>query len=111
MSNFKPQTQLRALLVAALIASGFLGVTTATIVTLNPAPANAAWTDFVPAIGGIYANFNGKQYFYGSYTSTGKPVFSDAYWEIMGADNNVLAHGRGETPGWVWGLVQKLFGF
>jgi hypothetical protein len=85
----------------------------ATIAPL-PAPAHhnliAGWTDFVPSISGAYINMGGKEFFYGSYVNTGRPVFSGGTWEVMGADGNVLAHGYGRTPGWVWSIVQRFFG-
>ncbi len=86
--------------------------TTAIVVTnpLNTPPAQAAWTDYLPSVGGIYINAGGKEFFYGSYTETGVPVFGGSVWEVKGADGRVLAHGQGQTPGWVWGFVQRFFG-
>lgn len=100
----------------AAILSVFLfgfGIATTAIFVTNPLTtptAQAAWTDFVPSVGGIYVNSGGKEFFYGSYTDTGVPVFSGSVWEVKGSDGRILAHGYGQTPGWVWGFVQRFFG-
>jgi hypothetical protein len=79
MKRILSQKWFYKLLALVLIASVSILLT-----TLAPAaPAQATWTDFIPAIG-IYVNFNGKQFLY------------------------VLVHSRNEAAGWVWDLVKQI---
>jgi hypothetical protein len=82
----------------------------------QPANSHNSFIDsrmaFLPTINGVYIKAWGREFFYGCYTQTGRPAFVGSLWEVAGSDcsSSILAHGYGQTPGWVWGLVRQLFG-
>jgi hypothetical protein len=106
----QPMKKINALLTTALFAitstTIFAGV--AILSPVTSAPAQAGWTDWVPVPSGVYLNI-GREYFYGDYVDTGRPVFPGSVWEVK-SGGRVIAHGYGNTPGWVWGLITKFFG-
>ena len=85
--------------------------TTAIVTPLATPPAQASWfsdlMSFAPS--GIYAKVNGHSYFYGDYVRTGQPQFGESStWEIT-YNGQVWMHGYGNTPQWIWSLVNQWF--
>jgi hypothetical protein len=107
MSKFNSQKQVGAFLAATLIASGLLGITTAAVVTLNPAQAQAGWIDRIQ-LTGAYLRVGSREYFLGDYNGTGRPEYQGVTWELR--NGSVIAKGYGRTPGAALWLIKKFFG-
>lgn len=75
-------------------------------------PAIAGWSDFLPVPTGIFFEVNGKKFYFGEYAQTGDTgiVFAGSKWEVK-RNGQVIAHGYGQTPGWVVDSARRLFGF
>ena len=88
------------------ILSGAIAVITLTTasLTLNPSSAKAWFS--LPS--GIFANVKGKQFFLGDFVQRPNPQCPTTCTWAVRYNGNLSAHGRGETPRWVLGLIRQL---
>ncbi|PZV07349.1 MAG: hypothetical protein DCF22_22185 [Leptolyngbya sp.] len=99
-----------ALMLSSLITfSGFLTLASAIVLVGNSQPAQAGWADRIPVPTGIYFEINGKKFYLGDYSTDPNLVFPGSKWEVK-INGRVVAHGYGETPGWVVDQAKKIFG-